>query len=215
MHVVNMYKTCHSCDNIDTCIQPFLREVRVADKGHCLRRLDEKYDLESLMRSFQFLRILYPKIIFFAERIESEDIFDFFAKIPELITGYQGYYFQRPEPFTRTYACILDGTCLSVSSFDFVDRRREVAPHMISHKKQIETIPQSVFFDHMVGLEKFCFSIVELEPRVHSEDLTYSLGLSEGFFGLIRDAMQFLNVNAMNFYYVSGDEVLNKKITLE
>jgi EAL domain-containing protein (putative c-di-GMP-specific phosphodiesterase class I) len=97
MHVVNMYKTCHLCQHVDTCIQPFLRDTRVTDKWHCLKRLQEKYDLESLVQSFRFLKILYPNIIFFAERIEDESIYAFFNKIPSLIAGYQGYYFQLPE----------------------------------------------------------------------------------------------------------------------
>jgi predicted signal transduction protein with EAL and GGDEF domain len=89
MHVVDMYRTCHSCQSIDTCIQPFLRDVRVTDKWHCIRRLNEKYDLESLMQSFRFLKILYPNLVFFAERIEDDGVYSFFSKIPALISGYQ------------------------------------------------------------------------------------------------------------------------------
>jgi len=82
------------------------------------------------------------------------------------------------------------------------------------YKRNTEAISEQVFMDHITGLEKFCYSIVELEPNIASEDLLYNEIMSEGFFNLVREAMTFLNINTMTFYYVQKDVVEIKRISV-
>ena len=54
------------------------------------------YDLETLIFSLKFLKLQSPNVTFFAERVEDESVFNFLKQL-NLISGYQGYYFEKPK----------------------------------------------------------------------------------------------------------------------
>lgn len=58
------------------------------------------YDLETLLFSLKFLKLQSPNVIFFAERVEDESVFNFLKQL-DLISGYQGYYFEKPKPLFK------------------------------------------------------------------------------------------------------------------
>lgn len=92
--IMNTYKSCVPCEERKECIEQVNHPLDL--QNFCLKRINEKHDLESFLFFIKFIKILYPTVKIFAERIENKDVF-LFLKDLWLIDSYQGYEFETPH----------------------------------------------------------------------------------------------------------------------
>jgi len=79
-----MFKTCYECDYKNECN----KQISSSNQElYCLRNMfpdpknkkdkEVRYKLETFIRSLNFLKLVYPNIKFFAERVSDENVFNF------------------------------------------------------------------------------------------------------------------------------------------
>lgn len=92
--IMNTYKSCFPCEERKECIEQVDKPLNL--QSFCLKRINETYDLESFLFFIKFIKILYPDVKIFAERIENKEVF-LFLKDLWLIDSYQWYEFEKPQ----------------------------------------------------------------------------------------------------------------------
>gem|GEM_PF-3285802 len=73
--VIKTFDKCFSCNEMESCLTLLNQTIDLNDV--CVVRAEEEYDLETFIRSLKFIKILYPDIRIFAEKVESENVYNF------------------------------------------------------------------------------------------------------------------------------------------
>lgn len=139
------------------------------------------YDLETLIFSLKFLKLQNPNVKFFAERVEDKRVFDFLKQL-DLISGYQGYYFEKPKHLFKggeeSDRVRIEESSLAISfqaSAIKVERPTKTAqPEVKMELIQIFAQQVEEYTDGLLGLDS-CFSLGDIESDMPNEALNATL----------------------------------------
>ncbi len=199
-HVMEIFKVCSGCHAVRECMSSL--ETSFGQEQRCIRKLDMLYDLETLIFSLKFLKLQSPNVVFFAERVEDESVFNFLKQL-DLIAGYQGYFFEKPkylfeggkeENKDRIEESSL-AISFSTSSIKVMKSSKEVQPEV---KKEFIQI-------YIQQLEEYTDGLLELNDNF-SIDEFMSNQCNETIRNMLAKIILFLGGDSLNFYILDSEK---------